>query len=130
MKTIIQLCFLLTLITVFSCDHLSTRESISPIIATDLPSNSIAGKTITFKIYHVVFNGCGKYARQETIIEGRVVTIKFYGKYPIDAFCTANVPTLETYYSFEPKEKGDYYFRFYQDNFNGQEFTLDTLKVQ
>ncbi len=130
MRTIIRLGFLLTHVTAISCDKSSTRESVSPITSTDLPSNGSAGHTITFKVYHVVFNGCGQYSRQETTTEGKVVTIRFYGKYPSSGICSTNVPTLETFYNFEAKEKGDYYFRFYQDNYSGQEFILDTLRVQ
>jgi hypothetical protein len=130
MKTIIRLSFFLTLVTTSSCDNFSTRETISPIIATDLPSTSTVGETITFKIYHVVFNGCGQYSRQESTRDGKVITVKFYGKYPNGKICPDNIPTLETNYNFEVTEKGDYYFRFYQDNYDGQEFILDTLKVQ
>jgi len=115
---------------VTSCNYFSTRESISPIIDTELPSTSAVGEAITFKVYHVVFNGCGQYSRQETTMDGKVVTVKFYGKYPEGKICPDNIPTLETYYTFKAKEKGDYYFRFYQNNFDGQEFILDTLSVQ
>lgn len=122
--------FLVIFVTLISCDRYSSRESISPIIATDLPSTSTVGETITFKIYHVVFNGCGQYSRQETSRDGKIITIKFYGKYPNEKICTAEISTIETYYNFEVKEKSDYYFRFYQDNYEGQELMLDTLRVQ
>jgi hypothetical protein len=105
------------------------RESISPIIDTELPSSSTVGEIVSFKVYHVVFNGCGQFSRQETMRDGNVVTIKFYGKYPKNKSCTTNIPTLESYYTFEAKEKGDVYFRFYQDYFDGQEYILDTLRV-
>ena len=44
--------------------------------------------------------------------------------------CADNIPTLETIYYFEAEEKGDYYFRFNQNNYDGHEFQLDTLTVQ
>lgn len=129
MKTIILTSFLLVFITFMSCENFSTRESISPIIETELPSVGSVGEKISFKIQHVVFNGCGKYSRHETTRDGRVITVKFYGKYPEGKICPDNIPTIETYYTFEVKEKGDYYFRFYQNDYAGQEYILDTLRV-
>jgi len=130
MRTIFGHIFSLTTIVLLSCECLSTDESISPIIDTELPSTTTIGTTVSFKIYHVVFNGCGEYSRQETTRDGRTITVKIYGKYPNCKMCPDNIPTLETIYQFEAKEKGDYYFKFYEDNFNGQEFIIDTLRVQ
>jgi hypothetical protein len=130
MKTIIQFSFVLALLSFMSCNPFKTKESISPIIDTDLPSTGSVGEKISFKIQHVVFNGCGKYSRHETTRDGKVITVKFYGKYPEAKICPDNIPTLETYYTFEIKEKGDHYFRFYQNDFAGNEYILDTLRVQ
>ncbi len=130
MKTSIGHLILLTTLLFASCECISTDESISPIIDTELPSSTTIGETISFKIYHVVFNGCGEYSRQETTRDGKTISVKFYGKYPNCKMCPDNIPTLETTYRFEAKEKGDYYFKFYADNFDGQEFILDTLRVQ
>lgn len=113
-----------------SCDQLSDKVSISPIIGTDLPATCNVGETISFKVYHVVFNGCGEYLKHEAAENGNVITVRFYAKYPQGQICPDNVPTLETNYYFEAKQKGDIYFRFFQDNYNGQEYILDTLKVQ
>jgi hypothetical protein len=109
---------------------MSDKESISPIISTDLPSTCLAGETISFKVYHVVFNGCGKYSKHEAAQNGNVITVRFYAKYPQAQMCPDNIPTLETYFYFEAKQKGDIYFRFFQDNYDGQEYLLDTLRVQ
>lgn len=130
MRTIIRPGFLLLLIALTSCSYLSTRESVSPIIDTELPETAVVGETISFKIYHVVYNGCGKYSRQETTMDGRTVTVTFYAKYPNGGACPDNIPTLEGYCTFVAKEKGDYYFRFYHGNYSGDEFILDTLSVQ
>lgn len=119
----------LILIIGFSCEDISIRESISPIVNTELPSTGVVGETISFKIYHVVFNGCGQYSRHETNTEGKVVTVRFYGRYPNGKICPDNIPTLETGYNFRIKESGDYIFKFYNDSFNGNEFVLDTLRV-
>lgn len=130
MRTIIGHLFSLTTLVFLSCDCISTDESVSPIIDTELPSTTTIGTTVSFKIYHVVFNGCGEYSRQETTRNGRTITVKFYGKYPNCRACDDNIPTLETIYKFKVVEKGDYYFKFYEDYFNGQEFIVDTLRVQ
>jgi hypothetical protein len=113
-----------------SCECKTIDESVSPIIDTELPSTTNLGTTVSFKIYHAVFNGCGEYSRQETTRDGQTITVKFYGKYPDCKMCSDNIPTLETIYHFEPEENGDYYFKFFADNFNGQEFIIDTLRVQ
>lgn len=130
MSTIIKFGLFALLVSPSSCGYLSSRESISPILATDLPGTAAVGETISFKIYHVVFNGCGKYSKQETTTDGKTITVKFYWKYPKGGACPDNIPTLETYYAFEAKERGSYIFRFYEDNYNGNEFLLDTLRVQ
>ena len=130
MTTVIRHIFSLIFLVTVSCECLSTDESTSPIIDTELPSTTTLRSTVSFKIYHIVFNGCGEYARQETKRDGRTITVKFYGKYPSCKMCSDNIPTLETIYPFEVKEQGDYYFRFYADNFDGQDFILDTLRVQ
>lgn len=114
--------------TLFSCD-ISDTVSISPIVGTDLPKTCEVGETISFKVYHVVFNGCGEYSKHEAVENGNTITVRFYAKYPKAEICTDNIPTLETYYYFEAKQKGDIYFRFFQDNYNGQEYVLDTLTV-
>ncbi|KXK28319.1 MAG: hypothetical protein UZ12_BCD005001013 [Bacteroidetes bacterium OLB12] len=82
MKTSIGHLILLTTLLFASCECISTDESISPIIDTELPSSTTIGETISFKIYHVVFNGCGEYSRQETTRDGKTISVKFYGKYP------------------------------------------------
>jgi hypothetical protein len=128
MKTIIRIGSLLTIITLCSCD-MSDKESISPVVATDLPSSCLVGETISFKVYHVAFNGCGKYSKHEAAENGNVITVRFYAKYPQAQMCPDNIPTLETIYYFEATQKGDIYFRFFQDNYNGQEYLLDTLRV-
>ena len=120
----------LILMTICSCDQLSDTVSISPIIGTDLPANCNVGETIAIKVYHVVFNGCGEYLKHEAVENGNVITVKFYAKYPKGQICPDNIPTLETNYYFQAKQKGDIYFRFFQDNYNGQEYLLDTLRVQ
>ena len=130
MRTIFGKIFSLTTIVFLSCECLSTDESLSPIVDTELPSTTTIGTTVSFKIYHVVFNGCGEYSRQETTTDGRTITVRFYGKYPNCKMCPDNIPTLETIYRFEAMEPGDYYFKFYADNFDGQEFISDTLRVQ
>lgn len=129
MRKITWYIFLLIQMALISCECLSTDESISPIIYTELPSTATFGSAVSFKIHHVVFGGCGEYSRQETIQDGRTITVKFFGKYPNCKACPDNIPTLETIYQFKAKEKGEYYFKFYQDNLNGQEFIFDTLKV-
>lgn len=129
MKTIIQFGSCLVLLTLLSCDVTST-ESISPIIATDLPVTCSAGETIAFKVYHIAFNGCGKYSKHETARQGDVITVRFFVEYPKAQICPDNIPTLETFFYFEAKEKGDLYFRFFQDNYDGKEYILDTLRVQ
>lgn len=130
MKTFNRVTFFLIFITLISCDNILESESISPIIGTELPTTATVGETISFRVFHVVFNGCGTYSRQETEREGNVITVTFYGKYPEGRMCTDDIPTLETFYQFEVKEKGDYYFRFYQGDFGKQEYILDTLRVQ
>ncbi|MDR7130047.1 hypothetical protein J2X69_002394 [Algoriphagus sp. 4150] len=129
-KTIIRYLVSLPALVMCSCECLSTDESVSPIIETELPSTTAIGTTVSFKIFHVVYSGCGEYSRQETIRDGRTITVRLFGKYPTCKMCPDNIPTLETVYRFEAKEKGDYYFKFYANNFNGEEFILDTLKVQ
>lgn len=128
MKTIVG--SILSITILLSCECISTDESVSPIIGTELPSTTTIGTTVSFKIYHIVFNGCGEYSRQKTTTDGRTIVVKFYGKYPNCKMCPDNIPTLETIYRFEVKELGDHYFKFYNDNFDGQEFILDTLRVQ
>ena len=115
--------------TIWSCDEMADTVSISPVVATDLPSTCSVGETIAFNVYHIAFNGCGKYLKHETVQDGQVITVKFYVKYEKAQACTNNVPTLETKFYFEAKEKGDLYFRFFEDNYNGKEYLLDTLKV-
>ena len=129
MKTVTQIGSLLIIIAAWSCD-VSDTESISPIIAADLPDACSLGETIKFKVYHVVFNGCGEYFKHEAAEDGNVITVKFYAKYPKAQVCPNNISTLETYYYFEAKQKGLIYFRFFQDNYNGLEYILDTLRVQ
>jgi len=121
---------ILLLMIICSCDQLSDTISISPIIGTDLPATCTAGETISFKVYHVVFSGCGEYLKHEAAQIGNVITVKFYAKYPKGQICPDNIPTLETTYYFEAQEKGDIYFRFFQDNYDGKEYVLDTLRVQ
>ena len=120
--------FLLLLIA-YSCDSLEDTISISPVVGTNLPGTCSAGETISFEVYHVVFNGCGEYLKHEAVENGNVITVKFYAKYPKAQTCPDNIPTLATDFYFEAKEKGDLYFRFFQDNYNGQEYLLDTLRV-
>jgi hypothetical protein len=129
-RTIIGYLTSITLLVTVSCECLSTDESISPIIDTELPETTTVGTTVSFKVFHVVFNGCGEYARQVTTRDDRTITVRFYGKYPSCKMCPDNIPTLETVYTFPALEQGDFYFKFYQDNFDGQEFILDTLTVQ
>jgi hypothetical protein len=116
MRTIIGHQFSLTTLVFISCECISTDESISPIIDTELPTTITIGTTVSFKIYYVVFNDCGEYSRQETTRDGRTITVIIYGKYPNCKMCPDNIPTLETIYKFEAMEKGDYYFKFYEDN--------------
>lgn len=129
MKAITRIGSFLMIMAVYSCD-MSDTESISPIIATDLPAACSLGETIKFKVYHVVFNGCGEYSKHEAAENGNVITVRFYAKYPKAEVCPDNVRMLETYYYFEAKQKGDIYFSFFQDNYNGEEYILDTLSVQ
>ena len=128
MRKIIPTVFIVSM-ALISCDYTET-ESISPVIATDLPSSCAVGETISFTVYHIAFNGCGRYSKHEAVQQGNVITVKFYAKYARGQVCPDNIPTLETLYYFEAKEKGDLYFRFFQDNYNGQEYVLDTLRVQ
>jgi hypothetical protein len=121
---------LLAIAMFVSCDSMSYTESISPIGDTELPSTAKVGETITFTIYHTVFNGCGTFSRHKTNIEGKTVTVVFYGKYPKTGMCTDDIPTIETKYSFRAKEKGEYLFRFYRGNYEEEEYLLQTLKVE
>jgi|SRR5690606_17805918 hypothetical protein len=129
MKPIAGKILLLPILILSSCICDSSRESVSPIIDTELPSTAAVGTTVIFKVHHLVFNGCGEYSRHKTTHEGNTITVEFYGKYPECKMCPDNVPTLETTYKFPAKEKGDYYFRFYSNGYNEKEFILDTLKV-
>lgn len=128
MKSVVKIGLCGIVVSAISCDDY--RESVSPIVATDLPETTLAGETISFTIYHVVFNGCGRYFRQETKIDGKTITVKIYGKYPNRGICPDNIPTLETRYGFNPATKGVYYFKFFADNYNGDEYLLDTLVVR
>jgi hypothetical protein len=105
-----------TLTLLLSCEVLDYRESISPIVGTNLPPSCLAGETVVFEVSHVVFNGCGKYSRSETSREGRTVTVKFCGKYPNAGICTANIPQLETEYAFKVESKGSYYFSVFAES--------------
>jgi hypothetical protein len=120
---------LILFLMLISCEE-STHESISPIINTELPPTAPVGHVVSFKVYHVVYNGCGQFSRHETSQDEKTITVKFYGKYPEAKICTDEIPTLETKYDFKPTDKGEYVFRFYQDNYSGVEFLLDTLVVQ
>lgn len=113
-----------------SCDDMSDTVAISPVVATDLPPTCSAGETISFNVDHVAFNGCGRYLKHETVQDGQVITVKFYVTYDKSQACSSNIKILETKFYFEAKEKGDLYFRFFQDNYNGKEYLLDTLRVQ
>lgn len=132
MRATVRFCLFIILLTNLSCEYVTESESISPVVATDLPPTCAFGETISFKVYHIAFNGCGEYSKHEVAEDGNVLTVRFYAKYPKTQgqICPDNVPTLETYYYYEANQKGDIYFRFFQDNYDGQEYLLDTLRVQ
>jgi hypothetical protein len=92
-------------------DELNVPESVSPIVAADLPESGKPGQEIKFKVSHIVFNGCGYFSSQETSQIGNTFNVTFYAKYR-GGVCTMNIPRLETDYTFIPTEIGTFTFKF------------------
>lgn len=130
MKVNHLLVFLALILLISGCGLAGSEEAISPIVDAEMPAVGRVGEVVSFNVHHTVYNGCGKYARSETIEEGNTISVTFFGKYPKGKICSDDEPTLITEYHFLPKERGAYYFRFYNGNLNGSEYLLDTLNVQ
>ena len=128
MKTTTFLTFIFLTAGLISCNEDEPKgeftESISPIVATELPDNGDVNEKIIFTISHGVYNGCGHYSRHETVIIGKEVYVTFFAKYPVDAACTYNAPVLSTSYEFTPTLTGEYTFHFSQA---GGDYLLDNL---
>ncbi|WP_129717991.1 hypothetical protein [Pedobacter sp. SYP-B3415] len=105
------------------------EESISPIVKTDLPTSVNSLDPLQFNVYHIVFNGCGRFQRADTRVNGKTVTVRFLAVYA-DQMCTMDIPTRITPYTFIPKEKGTYTFRFRSGNPQKEEYIEEQLEVR
>ncbi|WP_162618741.1 hypothetical protein [Pedobacter yulinensis] len=105
------------------------EENLSPIIQTELPASVNSLDPIQFNVHHLVFNGCGRYDRAVTKADGKTITITFLAKYA-DGFCTMDVPTRVTPYTFVPKEKGTYTFRFRSGHKSEEKYIEQQLEVR
>jgi len=93
-------------------DQSKYTEKMSSITDTELPAQTTVNQKLTFIVNHAVHNGCGQYARHETVVTGKDIYVTFYAKYPVEGACTQNVPIRSTPYEFTPTEIGDYVFHF------------------
>ncbi|NOT73775.1 MAG: hypothetical protein HOP08_02520 [Cyclobacteriaceae bacterium] len=108
--------FIMTL--AFSCDKrnevIVPADSPSPVVEVYAPSTVMLGQSISFNVRHQVFNGCGRYSRNEVTESGKTWHITFYGKYPSTGACTDIIATLETPFQFTPTQTGQYILKFKQ----------------
>jgi hypothetical protein len=110
-----------------SCEkEASPRESISSIVSTTLPAKGRVGQEIVFDVRHGVANGCGKYASQRTVRQGKIHIVTFFAKYEGD-FCTMNAPIRTSAYTFRPASTGTHTFKFDQGN---QEFLVQSIVIE
>ena len=64
------------------------------------------GKKLNFEITFSGFNGCTVLDKVEEVWEDGAVTLRVIAKYPQEAACTMNVPTIKANYSVIAKKTG------------------------
>ncbi len=125
----ISLTGLLHLLLTQSCKEPAARtESVSPVVETGLPRESVPGEPVVFPIKHFAYNGCGRYSRTSTVEEGNSVTVTLFASYDQGegVGCPEVLLNFETSYTFTPKSRGTYLFHFRQQ----EGFLTDTLMVK
>ncbi len=89
-------------------------EQMSPISEASLPKQGKVNETMVFEVRHLVYNGCGQYSRNETVVREREIFNTFFAKYPRHMVCTDDIPERKTDYVFTPSIAGIYTLHFRQ----------------
>lgn len=87
------------------------NKEFSPVVNTE-PLDSGQPYTIKMKVTFTVFNGCGAFDSFSSSWEKDTLVMKVVARYPANAFCTDNLPTLTTTFTKEYTKPGTYYIKW------------------
>jgi hypothetical protein len=95
------------------------------VTAIDAPLTATVNQPVDVEVSFPVVNGCGIFNRFIETTDGNTITIAVEALYD-GCFCTADVPTRTTTYSFTPNTAGDYELKFVSSNGN---FIVASIEV-
>ncbi|MBC3538125.1 hypothetical protein ACFSC6_00735 [Rufibacter sediminis] len=86
--------------------------------------------TLTLKVLYRPANGCGRFERADSLVNGQTTTLTIFAAYPTEdqeAICADISKQVAFTFRFRTKAVGKHYFRFWQSDTS---FLLDSIVVQ
>jgi hypothetical protein len=83
----------------------------SPVTSTELPATGKVNQEINFIVNHQG-GGCSQYSGNNTVTDGKDISVSFQTARLKNAVCTYDLKIFETPYTFTPTSVGEYTFRF------------------
>lgn len=127
LNNIILIC-LITLLVSCSCKK-QTKECLAHTTAhvakVTGPNATTPGQETDYVVQYYLSNGCGKFERVESNVDGNTITISLIASYK-GCVCTEVLLSGEVTYTFKPGSTGTYYLRFVQPD---KTYLIDTVSV-